>query len=240
VVSDRNTEGMATAHIGLPLQRRSFDDLLTDEDRDALERIGRRARFPSGSVLMHEGLHGEGLFVLLAGVVKATFVTPAGREVILAFRGPGELIGELALIDESPHSSTVVAVEPVDALLVPSRDFRAFIQERPAAALALMRMIVQRFRDTDRRLVEFSASDALGRVASRLLELATAYGEPSDRGITIALHLSQEELAGWAGCSMKAVVNALHTLRELGLVETGRRRVTVRDVDGLRARAIAS
>jgi CRP/FNR family cyclic AMP-dependent transcriptional regulator len=186
---------------------------------------------------MHEGLPGEGVLVLLAGVVKATCTTSAGHEAILAFRGAGDLIGELALIDERPHSSTVVAVEPVEALVIPSRDFRAFIEQRPSAAVALMRMVVDRFRDTDRRLVEFSASDALGRVAGRLLELAETHGEPSDKGLTIALHLSQEELAGWAGCSVKAVVNALQTLRRLGLVETGRRRVTILDLEGLQARA---
>jgi CRP/FNR family cyclic AMP-dependent transcriptional regulator len=214
-----------------------FDALLTDEDRAALEQLGRRASFPAGTVLMHEGLPGEGVLVLLTGVVKATCTTRAGHETILAFRGPGELIGELALIDERPHSSTVIAVEPVEAIIIASRDFRAFVEHRPAAAVALMRMVVDRFRDTDRRLVEFSASDALGRVAGRLLELAEAHGEPSGRGLTISLHLSQEELAGWAGCSVKAVVNALHTLRKLGLIETGRRRVTILAVDALRAQA---
>jgi CRP/FNR family cyclic AMP-dependent transcriptional regulator len=217
--------------------RPPFSALLTDSDRDALEGLGRRTSFPAGTVLMHEGLHGEGVFVLLEGVVKATSVTRAGREVVLGFRGPGELIGDLAMIDDRPHSGTVISVEPVEALLIPTREFRAFIDQRPAAAVALMRMVVARFRDTDRKLVEFSASDALGRVASRLLELADTYGERSDRGLTIALHLSQEELAGWAGCSVKAVVNALHTLRQLGLIETGRRRVTILDVDALRAQA---
>jgi CRP-like cAMP-binding protein len=177
---------------------------------------------------MHEGLPGEGVLVLLAGIVKATCVTRAGHEAILAFRGPGELIGELALIDHRPHSSTVVAIEPVDALIVPARDFRAFLEERPAAAVALMRMVVDRFRDTDRKLVEFTASDALARVASRLLELAETHG---------AVPLSQEELAGWAGCSVKAVVNALQTLRRLGLVETARRQITILDLEGLQARA---
>ena len=145
--------------------------------------------------------------------------------MVLAFRGAGELIGDLAMIDDRPHSSTVVAVEPVEALLVSSRDFRTFLEQRPGAGIALIRMVVDRFRDTDRKLVEFSTSDALGRVASRLLELATAHGEQSDRGISIALHLSQEELAGWSGCSVKAVVNSLQTLRRLGLIETGRRSV---------------
>ena len=219
--------------------RLSFVSLLTDEDREALEQLGRRVSFPAGTVLMHEGLPGEGVLLMRTGVVKATHTTNAGHEAILAFRGSGDLIGELALIDDRPHSSTVIAVEPVEALVIPSAGFRAFVEQRPPVAVALMRMVVDRFRDTDRRLVEFSASDALGRVAARLLELAETHGQPSDRGVTITLHLSQEELAGWAGCSVKAVVNALQTLRRLGLVETGRRRVTILDMERLEAQAPA-
>jgi CRP/FNR family transcriptional regulator, cyclic AMP receptor protein len=220
-----------------PQRRLSFRALLNDDDRAALDRLGRRAQFPPGTVLLHEGINGEAVFVLLEGVVKATSVTAAGREVVLAFRGPGELIGDLAIIDGRPHSSTVVAVERVEALVIGAGEFRAFVAQSASGAVALIRMVVDRFRDTDRKLVEFSASDALGRVASRLWELSDAYGEPSDRGVAISLHLSQEELAGWAACSQKAVVNALQTLRHLGLVETGRRRITVLDPEALRLRA---
>jgi CRP-like cAMP-binding protein len=215
--------------------------LLNEEDRAALERIGRRASFPPNTALMHEGLHAEGVIVVLDGLVKVTSVTRSGRESILGFCGTGELIGELAAIDEQPHASTVVTIAPVEALLVSARDFRVFLHERPGVGIAILRMLGDRFRDADRKLVEFSAADALGRVASRLLELGATYGEPSERGgVTIALHLSQEELAGWAGCSTKAVVNALQTLRRLGLIETGRRQISILDLDGLRSRALLS
>jgi CRP/FNR family transcriptional regulator, cyclic AMP receptor protein len=218
---------------------RGFLAQLSEQDREAFERLGRRASFPAGTALMHEGLDMGGVMLLLAGNVKATSISVSGREQILAFRGPGDVIGELAAVDDRPHSGTVVAMEPVEALIVPSRDFEAFLEHRPKAAIALLRTVIDRFRDTDRKLVEFGASDSLGRVASRLVELSESHGEPTDRGIAIALHLSQDELAGWAGCSPKAVVNALQTLRTLGLIETGRRRITVLDADGLRARAQA-
>jgi CRP/FNR family cyclic AMP-dependent transcriptional regulator len=219
---------------------RGFLAQLSEQDRTAFERLGRRTSFPAGAALMHEGLDTGGVMLLLAGNVKATSITASGREVILAFRGPGDVIGELAAIDDRPHSGTVIAIDPVEVLVVPSREFEAFLEQRPTAAVALLRTVMDRFRDADRKLIEFGASDALGRVASRLLELSETHGEPCDRGIEIALHISQEELAGWAGCSPKAVVNALQTLRSLGLIETGRRRVTVLDADGLRARALRS
>jgi CRP/FNR family transcriptional regulator, cyclic AMP receptor protein len=217
--------------------RGGFLDLLADQDRAALERLGRPVSFRTGTTILHEGLDAGAVVLLRAGAVKATSITRDGHEAILAFRGPGDLLGELAAVDGRPHSSTVVAIEPVEALLVPTPEFEAFLNERPGASLALLRMVVGRFRDSDRRLIEFSASDALGRVAARLLELAETNGRPVEQGFELTLRLSQEELAGWAGCSTKAAVNALHTLRELGIVETARRRITVLDLEALRAHA---
>jgi CRP/FNR family transcriptional regulator, cyclic AMP receptor protein len=239
-VAPSRVEGRVTDQRGRATGPRDFLALLSAEDRAALERIGRRASFPPDMALMHEGLHAEGVIVVLDGLVKVTSVTRSGRESILGFCGVGELIGELAAIDEQPHTSTVITIAPVEALLVSARDFRAFLEQRPGVGVAILRMLGDRFRDADRKLVEFSAADALGRVASRLLELGATYGEPSERGVTIALHLSQEELAGWAGCSTKAVVNALQTLRRLGLIETGRRQISILDLDGLRSRALLS
>jgi CRP/FNR family transcriptional regulator, cyclic AMP receptor protein len=237
VVSPSRVEGRVTDRRKPASGPRDFLALLSEQDRAALESLARRASFSPATVLMHEGLYPESVLVVLDGLVKVTCVTASGRESILGFCGSGELIGELAVIDEQPHGSTVITIGPVRAMVVSSRTFRAFVEERPGAAIAILKMLGDRFRDADRRLVEFGAGDALGRVASRLMELCAAYGEESERGVKIALHLSQEELAGWAGCSTKAVVNSLQTLRRLGLVETGRRQLTIVDVEGLRSRA---
>jgi CRP/FNR family transcriptional regulator, cyclic AMP receptor protein len=213
---------------------RGFAGILSDEDRAALEGLARRASFPPGTVILHEGVHPESVIVLLEGLVKVTSVAVNGRELVLAVCGPGELIGELAAIDEQPHVGTVVTIGGVTALVISARSFRGFLHERPAAADAVLRCVAGRFRDADRRLVEFGAGDALGRLASRLMELCANHGELSPRGVAIVLPLSQEELAAWAGCSIKAAGNALHTLRELRLIETGRRRITILDPEGLR------
>jgi CRP/FNR family transcriptional regulator, cyclic AMP receptor protein len=237
VVSRLRVESGAAQALDHGPKARDFFGLLNEDDRAALERVGRPVRFAHDTALIHEGLHPEGVIVMIDGLVKVTCVTHTGREAIVGFCGAGELIGELAAIDEQPHGSTVVTMGPVEALVVSARDFREFLHERPGAAIAILRMLGDRFRDAGLKLVQFSAADALGRVASRLLELGATYGERSAGGVTISLRLSQDELAGWAGCSTKAVVNALHTLRGLGLIETGRRHITILDPDGLRSRA---
>ncbi len=121
--------------------------------------------------------------------------------------------------------------------MVPAEGFIAGLDGRPDLALALLRSIVGRLRDADRKRVEFTALDVVGRVAHRLVELAERYGEPSGDGIRIGLPISQRELAGWVGSSREAVNKALRQLERRGLIAIERRHLAVLDLDGLRGRA---
>ena len=215
-----------------PASPASVLDLLDEADRRGARARGGRRRFKAGSTLMHEGSPGAEVLMLLSGRVKASVTNADGREVVLGFQGPGDLVGELALIDDRPRSSTVEALDPVEALAVSAPDFRALLA-RPGFAGALLRSLAQRFRDVDRRRIEFASAQTLGRVAARLLELAERHGEPDGDAITITLPISQEELAGWTGSSREAVAKALAALRDLDLIRTERRRITVLDSVGL-------
>jgi CRP-like cAMP-binding protein len=104
----------------------------------------------------------------------------------------------------------------------------------PGAALALLRVVIARLRDSDNLRAEFGARDALGRVASRLAELAETAGEPCADGIRIAMPLTQEDLAQWVAASREAVARALASLRRRHLITTARREIVVTDLDGLR------
>ena len=163
----------------LEVERATFLDLLSEPDRLELERRAGRRRFKRGATLMNEGGPGAEVMLLVAGRVKVT-VTTAGREIVLGFQGPGELIGELAVIDDEPRSGTTEALEPVEALAIGAADFHALL-ERPTFATAMLRSLVRRFRDADRGRIEFAASQSLGRVASRLVELAEHHGRPAIR-----------------------------------------------------------
>lgn len=214
-----------------------FLGALTSEQASSLRARSVPRRFRKGQALFHEGGASDRVVALLKGRVKVTTVLESGRETVLAFRGPGDLLGELSTIDGQPRSASVEAVEPVEALAIASADFRAFLAENPDVGLLLLETVARRLRDADRKRVEFGAHDTVGRVAARLVELAEEYGEADPRGIRIGLPISQEELAGWTGASREAVSKALHTLREAGWVLTERRRITVCDADALRRRS---
>ena len=177
------------------------------------------------------------MLVLLDGRAKVVALTPAGREVIVAVRGPGDLLGEMSAFDGEPRSATVATLEPVDALLVPGSAFAAFLERRPRVALVILRMVAGRLRYADAQQADFATHDVVGRVAHRLVELCERFGEPGADRIEIELPLSQEELAAWTGASREAVSKALQLLRSLRIVETRRRRVAVLDLEALRARA---
>ncbi|ETK35649.1 Crp/Fnr family transcriptional regulator [Microbispora corallina] len=212
-----------------------FLALLTPEEAADLRTAGRTRRWERGATVMNEGETGDWVLVLTSGRVKVSSHTAGGTEVVLAVRGPGALLGDMSALDGDPRSGTVTALEPIEGLVV--HDFSGFLNEHGRVAVMLMRLIVGRLRDADRKRVEYGAFDTTGRVATRLVELAERYGEQTSAGVRVALPLSQDELAGWTGASREAVSKALRTLRDRGLIETGRRRVIVYDLDGLRKRA---
>jgi CRP-like cAMP-binding protein len=210
---------------------------LNSAEADALrERAGVRS-FARGAALFHERQAGDRVLVLLSGCVKLSCLSNEGKEVVLAIRGPGDLVGELSAIDGEPRSATAIALEPVEALSMSASDFKAFLSGNPRVALSLVAMLGRRLRDADRKRVEFAAEDTLTRVAARIVELSERFGDEAARGLEIDLPISQEELAGWTGCSRDSVVKALQAMRGLGWIETERRRIIVRDVDSLRSRA---
>ncbi|MBP2707545.1 Crp/Fnr family transcriptional regulator [Microbispora sp. RL4-1S] len=208
---------------------------LTPEEAADLRAVGRTRRWERGETVMSEDDSADWVLVLTSGRVKVSSHTAGGSEVVLAVRGPGALLGDMSALDGHPRSGTVTALEPIEGLVV--HDFTGYLSEHGRVGVLLMRLIIGRLRDADRKRVEYGAFDTTGRVATRLVELAERYGEQTSEGVRVALPLSQDELAGWTGASREAVSKALRSLRDRGLIETGRRRVIVHDLEGLRRRA---
>ena len=213
-----------------------FLESLSGEEADALRAAGVRRTYGANVTILHQADEAGQVVVLLRGRAKVA-VIEAGREAIFGVVGPGELVGELAAIENSPRSTTVTTLEPVDALVVPRSDFLALLDRHPRIALVILRMVARRLRYADAQRAEFATLDVAGRLAQRLLELCERFGTPQERGIEVRLPLSQEELANWVGSSREAVSKAFLLLRTLNIVETGRRRVTVLDLDALRRQA---
>ena len=186
---------------------------------------------------MHQDEPGDRLLILLRGHAKATFVDDQGHEMVLSFLGPGDLLGELSFAHTEPRSSNVIAIDPAEGRALAASEFRDYLRRRPTAALTLIDVLSERFRDADRKRVQFGASDTIGRIAARLIELCERYGAPSEDGIRIELSITHDDLGGWTASSRAGVAAALRTMRELDWIRTERRRITVLDLDALSQRA---
>src|SRR5882762_9370732 len=97
--------------------------------------------------------------ILLEGHVKASFVDSRGREMVLSFRGPGDVLGELTFMHAEPRSSDVIAIEAVEAQALAASEFRAYLAQRPSAALTLIDVISRRFRDANLARIQFGDLD---------------------------------------------------------------------------------
>jgi CRP/FNR family transcriptional regulator, cyclic AMP receptor protein len=213
---------------------------LNPAQRDAVLRHGRSRTYKTNAVLFREGDRSTFAVAVLAGRLKVSCTSADGHETVLAFRGPGDLVGELSLFDGAERSATVSAVEPATVVVITADRFAELLHEQPDIGALLLRIVTSKLRDADRKRVEFGSYDTAGRVARRLVELADDHGLPGSGakgGVRITLPLSQTELAGWTGASREAVARALALLRQRELITTDRRSIVVLDLAALRALA---
>jgi CRP-like cAMP-binding protein len=203
---------------------------LTASDLGSLRALGSRRTVRAGSTLFTEGDEPADIMVIESGDVKLTTSALNGQELVLDVLGAGDLLGELSAIDGAARSATAVALTDVEVTSLPVDRFLGFLQAHPAAMGELLAVAVRRIRLSNRRQLEFSTSDALGRVCARLDELATRYGtSEGDSSVRIDLQITQTELAQWCGLSREAVVKALRKLRDLHWISITDGTITVDD-----------
>ena len=209
--------------------------LLGPSEWQTLEQRGRHCSYPRGQVLFFEGDPGGSVIAIRNGRAKVSVQTLPGRELLLAVKGPGELLGEMSALDGRPRSATATAMEEIEALIMPASVFQEFLKAHPRIALRLLRALTSELRDANELIADRDAGDTVSRTARRLVNLAIRYGEHTHAGSApVALALTHEDLAGWIGVSREATSRALSQLRVAGYITTGRRSITVVNLAGLR------
>jgi CRP/FNR family cyclic AMP-dependent transcriptional regulator len=179
--------------------------------------------FPAGSTVITAEQPGEAVYVLLRGSVKVHLLTPEGTEVILAVLGPGEVVGEMSLADSLGRSASVKTLEETTLLCMDRVTFRTSVEEAPALARNLAKLLSRRLKLANTHVRSLAALDVLGRVAAQLLALAKEYGEPSPGDCTlIPLPLTQSDLAALVGASRVRVNQAIAFFKRRGWISVGR------------------
>ncbi len=207
-------------------------------EHNELERI--RAMFhpltvAAGTNIMSLGQPGEAAYIIRGGTVKIHVEQLDGRDVVIALRGPGELVGELSVLDNIPRTASVVSLEPVSLLWIDRINFQECLRTIPALSLNLVHVLARRLRVATTQIQLLTTQDIYGRVAHLLVTLAAEYGEHLEDGaFHIPLRLTQNDLAGLAGASRARVNQVLVYYREQHYISVDAQyRITIHDKQAL-------
>ncbi|MFB9557261.1 Crp/Fnr family transcriptional regulator [Streptomyces roseoviridis] len=171
---------------------------------------------PARSVLLRQGDPGTHVVLLASGSTLVTLTGPNGERALLAVRGPGELLGELAVLDARPRSASVIAAEPCRVHLIPALQFLSFVESN-GLLNPLLRHAIARVRESETVRLELATACVPVRLASALSRLVDA---ATTNRPAVSVRLTQEELSQMIGASRNAVGAAIKPWREEGWLET--------------------
>ncbi|CCH35434.1 Transcriptional regulator, Crp/Fnr family [Saccharothrix espanaensis DSM 44229] len=208
---------------------------LRDNTRQELLNIGTVVRYTADREVIEQDAKDTHVLLLLDGVVKVQTTDETGDTALLAIRVAGDLVGEMAALDQKPRSATVVTCGDVVAKLITSGELMSFLHRRNDVFVELIGMINDRLRWANQRRRDFLSHPAAERVARVLAELVQTYGREEAAGWTLGIPLTKVELASIAGMKPRTAEKAFSDLRKAGVVVSHLRRdVLVPDLESLR------
>ncbi len=205
--------------------------LLTDEELAELEAIGHTIHRSAGHPFFLEGEQGDFALLIRKGHVKALRGRPPR---IIDVRGPGEIVGEMAVIRGKPRMASIIAFDDVEALYLPGARWLRFLYDHPRAMHALLAMTDDMADRATMKNVE-SELAIEQQLAKRVIELTDfGLGEPADDGVVV-LRLSQQDLAALIGAKkLDSVKKVIGRLKASGIIDTGRQVITILQLPVLR------
>jgi CRP/FNR family transcriptional regulator, cyclic AMP receptor protein len=208
---------------------------LSREDLVHVAQVAMPRQFEAGAVVFREGDDGSTCYIVRTGRARAIREHPDGRSITLAHFDPGDIFGEMAMLDGERRSATVEATEDTEAIAILSADMHRLLREHPDISVKLIAALGQRLRSTNERLARQSFQTVQSRVAAALAQLVAAArseGEgAAERDVLITT--TQAELAQLAGSSRESASRFLAVLERAGIITQGRGRLTVHDPEAL-------
>lgn len=207
------------------LRRTALFEGLDDAYLEELVSRGRRKRFGKEQAVFFEGDRAEGLYVVLEGRIKVFKLSPKGREQTLKIMGPGEPVGEVAVLSGEPYPASAETLEPSEAFYIPRQAFLDLVGREPEVAMRLLAALSARLRSFASLIEDLSLRDVSERLAAHLLTLASA-GSPEQ---VVDLEVSKAQLSAAVGTVPETLSRAFGQLARAGAVETRGRRVRIKD-----------
>jgi CRP/FNR family cyclic AMP-dependent transcriptional regulator len=205
---------------------------LSDQELQTLANSLEKRAFGKGMIIFHKRSPGDTMYIIESGKVRIFILSASGQEISVNIYGPGNIFGELALLDGLPRSAGAIALEKTVTLTLHRDDFLRHLEAYPRMAQSIIEVLSARLRYTTAYVESLAFLKVHDRVAVKLLEWAERYGTEKE-GIEIGLQLTQAELAAWVGATRESINKALGHFRDLGLIKLEGQKITILDLRGL-------
>ncbi len=209
-------------------------DNLTDRELRALSADLVSHCFQRNEIIVRQGDADHTLYLILSGRVRIYMLGEDGHEISFTIMGPGDVFGEMSLIDDLPRSAYAVALEETRVLILSQMACLKHLEQCPQLALNFMRALSDKLRRTSYQAGSLAFLDVYRRVARKLLELAEEHSRPDPEGIRIEAMLTQEELASMVGATRESTNKALGAFRRQGLIALRKGHIIVKNRRALR------
>ena len=207
----------------------SEERLTTLASAVTLQEIRRRR------VIFLPGDPGVSLFVVNGGRIKISRVTRDGKELTLAYRGPGEVFGELCLVDGGPREEMAEAMENALVTEIPRAEFEALLDSEVSIGATFSRVLCQRRRELESKMEDLVFKDVNAKLAELLIKLSNDYGVDDSRGTLLAVKITHQEMANLIGSTRETVSLTLSQFKRQHYITSVGRKIILTDIDGLRA-----
>ena len=201
---------------------------LSGRDMVELDRITTITSVPRGRVFYQPEDVSEVLFLVKGGRVQLYRISPEGKKLVIATLGPGTLFGEMALLGQQMHNAFAEALDDCLILVMSRADLERLILNKPEVGLRILETTGKRLRDAEKRLEDMAFKGIPARLASLLLRLSEERGSNEITGLT------HQDLAETIGTYRETATQVLNDMKGQGLIEIGRKRILILDVERLR------
>jgi CRP/FNR family transcriptional regulator, cyclic AMP receptor protein len=229
IARDSSATGGATDRVSLLRNHPLFCELTPS----MLERISTYAKKRSvakGATIFEKGDDGLGLIGVVSGSVKITVTSADGRDIVLNIIRPGEVFGEIALLDGRARTANATAMSDCELIVIERREFIPFLRSEPDVALKLMEILCSRLRKTSEQVQDVTFLNLSTRLAKTLLRLTANHGSSKS---TAKVAITQREISQIVGRSRESTNKRLRAWAKRGWIRLERGSVTVLKADKL-------
>ena len=187
----------------------------------------KQREYRKDAIILKQDEPGEALFMIVKGRVKVVLYGEKGREIILSTLKERDFFGEMALLDGSPRSASVIAQVPSKILVLERRDFIEQTIKKPQIALKVLEEMSKRLREADEKIGTLALLDVYGRLARMLIHLAKQEGKKTEEGMLIEKRPTHHEIAATIGTSRETVSRALGDFSRRGMIQTTGKQILI-------------